>query len=338
MGPGGPRNPAWGMHGGPGGPGGPWREREGPPGPGWGGGPAGGGPPRGAHGGMPGGPGGWGGPHGQHGGGGPAPGNFGRLVGPGPSPSPGPGPGHAPGPSADGPAKDNAAAAAFAAAAAAAASISSAVLGGKDAAKAAGESLPAQTSMPVELAASRPPPGSMAPRAQPTGLTPRPAPGIVSSRFATPAASPRPAAPSVPVAPGVAWTGQLAKSGAPLCAVQCAGVRGSGRWPACLDVVLRADLSYVVNHIYKTCPLPERSVQHLVAAAGEEHRRAFVKFLQYLGDRTRAGVVKLPPGEGQAEARTMYLVPPSTGVCESLEVAWEPRECMLALVVPASVK
>jgi hypothetical protein len=78
-------------------------------------------------------------------------------------------------------------------------------------------------------------------------------------------------------------------------------------------------------------------VQHLVAAPGEEHRRAFVKFLQYLGNRSRAGVVKLGATSG-GEARTMYLVPPSTTVCETLGVPWDPHDCMLALVVPASMK
>lgn len=84
-------------------------------------------------------------------------------------------------------------------------------------------------------------------------------------------------------------------------------------------------------------------VQRVTAGQGEDDRRAFLKFLQYLGDRSRAGVVKLPPLTavpvgGQGGPRTMYLIPPSSTICETLQVAWEPRECMLALVVPASLK
>lgn len=53
---------------------------------------------------------------------------------------------------------------------------------------------------------------------------------------------------------------------------------------------------------------------------------------QYLGDKQRAGVVALPPGEGGV-ARTMYVIPPSRTVCDELRIAWQPQEILLAVVM-----
>lgn len=51
------------------------------------------------------------------------------------------------------------------------------------------------------------------------------------------------------------WQGTLAKSGALLCGVVCGGAEGGGLgaaprgWPACLDVRMRVDLTYVVHTV-----------------------------------------------------------------------------------------
>lgn len=61
-----------------------------------------------------------------------------------------------------------------------------------------------------------------------------------------------------------------------------------------------------------------------------------VFFCRYLADKGRAGVIKL---ESQY-ARSLYLVPPSPSVCQSLGVTWEPSRdaaALLAIVVPAAV-
>lgn len=64
----------------------------------------------------------------------------------------------------------------------------------------------------------------------------------------------------------------------------------------------------------------------------------FVKFIDYLGQRLRAGVVKMSKAisEQGRSARTLYLIPPSTSVCAAMGVERDPqsqRECLLALVV-----
>lgn len=59
---------------------------------------------------------------------------------------------------------------------------------------------------------------------------------------------------------------------------------------------------------------------------------------QYLRSKSRAGVVALPPLAPAGLQRTLYLVPPSEGVCRQLGVSWQGAgECLLALVVPMAV-
>lgn len=69
--------------------------------------------------------------------------------------------------------------------------------------------------------------------------------------------------------PAFSWKGQLAKSGATVCRVACCPVQGAtvddgepSKWPQCLDVIMRADLSYVMSHVYKTCPHVDRLVSY----------------------------------------------------------------------------
>jgi len=50
-------------------------------------------------------------------------------------------------------------------------------------------------------------------------------------------------------------------------------------------------------------------------------------------------VVQGIPPCGTLQERTMYLIPPSASIAESLKVAWRPQGLMLmAFIVPATLK
>ena len=107
-------------------------------------------------------------------------------------------------------------------------------------------------------------------------------------------------------------------------------------WPTTLDVLMRAELTHVLSHVFKSTPTQHRAIRWLHAKGGPDNTKAFVKFIDYLGQRLRAGVVKLTKGQSEKgrAARTLYLIPPSTSVCAAMGIERDPhtRECLLALV------
>ena len=94
------------------------------------------------------------------------------------------------------------------------------------------------------------------------------------------------------------------------------------------------------------------AVARMVAAIGgagapaeaDAARGRFAGFVQYLGQRARAGVVAVPAsvaGAGRGGPRTAYLVPPSAAAAAALGVAAAPLPpagppYLLLLVVPAA--
>lgn len=158
---------------------------------------------------------------------------------------------------------------------------------------------------------------------------------------------------SMVLAPGPAlaqtsWSGRLLKSGGMVCSLQCRegpfamvpGVAGQEPmcWPDVLDVNQRVDIKYVLHTLFKSVVQQNKAVRKLVPGPGEDQRMR--KFHEYLEQRSRAGVIKLPgvPGEPPVGPRVMYLLPPSSSICQVLDVVWEPRDFLLALVVPEGIK
>ncbi|GAX81445.1 hypothetical protein CEUSTIGMA_g8875.t1 [Chlamydomonas eustigma] len=174
---------------------------------------------------------------------------------------------------------------------------------------------------------------------------------------------------------GFRWQGSLAKSGIEVCslcsmevdlisrsgaaahAVATALNEPTSQWPEVLDVKLRVELRYV-EQLYCNTPPHLRSVLWLkpiiknvavvavavaeaVAEGGAEAEAEATRlsdFVQYLANKSRAGVIKLQPGAAAgllashqqplnlmaSPFRTLYLIPPSTQVCSALGVPWPP--------------
>lgn len=103
-------------------------------------------------------------------------------------------------------------------------------------------------------------------------------------------------------------------------------------WPPMLEVRARIPTTALMTQKLPALGEGERAVRRLTADGGAEDRHAFVRFMQYLGDKQRSGVVEL--GIGAAGfARTMYLVPPTRSICDDLKVTWHPQEILLAVIV-----
>ena len=138
-----------------------------------------------------------------------------------------------------------------------------------------------------------------------------------------------PVAPEVNIAPLPAWSGRLSKSGVAVCEVVCydsVDANQSVDFPASLDVAMRADMSYVLDILCSRLD-DQKDIRRLEPGPLESDRCAFVRFMQYLGDRRRAGVVNL-------DGLTVYLIPPSSLVCEALAVHWDGQTaCLLAIII-----
>jgi hypothetical protein len=116
-------------------------------------------------------------------------------------------------------------------------------------------------------------------------------------------------------------------------------VRELQSWPGTLDVTVRADLSYILSNVSAMsavlclAPAPQPDADRRTRQRG-----MFIDFINNLSSRSRAGVVKgLPAIEPAAGPRTLYLVPPSVSVAERLKVVWDHKECVFAVVMPASL-
>lgn len=103
-------------------------------------------------------------------------------------------------------------------------------------------------------------------------------------------------------------------------------------WPKLLEVRARIPTTALMAQKLPALGEAERAVRRLTADGGPEDRHAFVRFMQYLGDKQRSGVVELGIGAG-GFPRTMYLVPPSRSICDDLRVTWQPQEILLAVIV-----
>eukprot|EP00899_Mesostigma_viride_P026941 jgi/Mesvir1/7431/Mv19212-RA.1 len=154
------------------------------------------------------------------------------------------------------------------------------------------------------------------------------------------------------------WSGRLCKSGVPLCMINgqldgACTVNGQlvatrpplepVGWPSVLDVIMRADLTHVLTNVFKGTPAQQRSLLRLTAEEGESNHTQFIKFIEYLVQRQRAGVVKLPPVPGalapaapSKSGRMLYLLPPSRSVCSAVGTTCGMKDSILALIVPQS--
>ncbi len=115
-------------------------------------------------------------------------------------------------------------------------------------------------------------------------------------------------------------------------------VRELQSWPGTLDVTVRADLSYVLSNVSAMsavlclAPAPQPDADRRTRQRG-----MFIDFINNLSTRSRAGVVQgLPAVDPVAGPRMLYLVPPSVSVAERLKVVWDHKECVFAVVMPAS--
>lgn len=155
------------------------------------------------------------------------------------------------------------------------------------------------------------------------------------------------------------WTGHLAKSGKLICPILCmdpdrnasaphlAMAIEPAEWPKQLDVDNRIDVPSVYTSFDRahaeqravrklalppaaTAASPDALLQH------QQHRRAFVEFLNYLSGKRRAGVVQLRPSSQSmnGQPRILYLIPASASVIERFQLIWEPTELLVAVVVP----
>ncbi len=196
----------------------------------------------------------------------------------------------------------------------------------------------------------------------PTGLPP----GFTRPRKSLPGPNPETPLPnpetSLVPANSSCWAGHLAKSGKVICPIVCmdstrhAGSPGmvSGiepaDWPQQLDVDNRIDYQSVWFSFDRAQP-EQRAVQKLALrpyppASGsvsfeaqmlhQQHRRAFVEFLNYLSGKRRAGVVQLAPSHASMDGqpRILYLIPASASVIDRFHLVWEPTELLVAVVVP----
>lgn len=137
------------------------------------------------------------------------------------------------------------------------------------------------------------------------------------------------------------WSGSLAKSGETLCKLVCWDQPNSHKWgtasqepkewPNVLDVRLRVDLNIALK------PEGERSLLHLSAGNDIADREGLMGFIQYLTDRTRAGVVQLKGSSGDRSGdRTLYLIPPTESAAKALGVEVGARDSLIVLAVPYS--
>lgn len=135
------------------------------------------------------------------------------------------------------------------------------------------------------------------------------------------------------------WSGSLAKSGETLCKLVCwdqpnmhrwgAASQEPKEWPNVLDVRLRVDLNIALK------PEGERSLLHLSAGNDTSDREGLMRFIQYLTDRTRAGVVQLKGSSGDRSGdRTLYLIPPTESAAKALGVEVGARDSLIVLAVP----
>ncbi|XP_024534964.1 uncharacterized protein LOC112340438 [Selaginella moellendorffii] len=186
--------------------------------------------------------------------------------------------------------------------------------------------LPASPVPPLPPEAPPPPlPPSSPPPPPPPPSPPPPLPS-----------SPPPRAPSDRQAKSF-WRGPLCKSGLQYCEVMlCREDFSSGPlrgWPDKLDVTKRADWRSL-KQTFNTSPSNEREVCRLHASpASGENYNGFLHFKEYLKQRDRAGVVKLPGAKG-LWPRMLYILPWTAEASAMLAVSAEPSDSLICVVLP----
>lgn len=137
------------------------------------------------------------------------------------------------------------------------------------------------------------------------------------------------------------WSGILAKSGDSLCKLVCREspdlLRWGGaaqeprEWPDVLDVRLRVDLHTAL----KSADTPgDRSLLYLSAADNPSDLEGLNGFIQYLMDKSRAGVVQLRGDGSNGSARVLYLIPPTRAVVKALDIDIGFDSTLIVLVIP----
>jgi hypothetical protein len=141
----------------------------------------------------------------------------------------------------------------------------------------------------------------------------------------------------------VLWRGRLFKSEISVGTVCCIeAIPGAHRqpgsapeprhWPDALHINHRTKVSEALDQYVVAAP-HLRAVRVLVpqeSPAGNV--QAIQHFVQYLTNKNRAGMVKLPAAHGLAP-RAVYLIVPEPEVCQTLQVPWDGRCVMLIVVV-----
>ncbi|XP_024515276.1 uncharacterized protein LOC9653492 isoform X1 [Selaginella moellendorffii] len=186
--------------------------------------------------------------------------------------------------------------------------------------------LPASPVPPLPPEAPPPPLPPLSPPPPPP--PPSPPPPLPSS--------PPPRAPSDRQAKSF-WRGPLCKSGLQYCEVMlCREDFSSGPlrgWPDKLDVTKRADWRSL-KQTFNTSPSNEREVCRLHASpASGENYNGFLHFKEYLKQRDRAGVVKLPGAKG-LWPRMLYILPWTAEASAMLAVSAEPSDSLICVVLP----
>lgn len=132
---------------------------------------------------------------------------------------------------------------------------------------------------------------------------------------------------------GPVWRGSVAKSAVRQCAVcvQSASpvmARGCQIWQDSLDVQHRTTIPQAVQ------AWQEHAEEHRGSAwlhpDGDEGAR-FATFVQYLTDRNRAGIAR--PANPGAVVHTVYLIPASPEICETVNITADESSGLLLLMI-----
>jgi hypothetical protein len=105
------------------------------------------------------------------------------------------------------------------------------------------------------------------------------------------------------------------------------------QWPSALEVNQRLHVAEAVAK-YRQCASESRSLLRVVPGPGAEAAAGFQKFVNYLVERQRAGLVRLPPVG--ARARSLYLLVPDDEALQEMRLgaaALGPDPGALQLVV-----
>lgn len=132
---------------------------------------------------------------------------------------------------------------------------------------------------------------------------------------------------------GHVWRGSVAKSAVRQCAVcilsaTAVMARECQIWQESLDVLHRTTIPQAVQ------AWQEHAEEHRGSAwlhpDGNEGDR-FTTFVQYLTDRNRAGIARpAPPG---AIVHTVYLIPASQEICDSVNIIADESSGLLLLMI-----